>query len=515
MAKLKLTPILAVRPPNIGGLIDRATSARYDAVMDSLHIVIGANEVYIDAMWAPNEHRWLTIEARVTKTCTSTSAARLNRLLTGIGAPRVETYHRTGSIVVRAPQHAYQLPALIDMSCDQTGRWVVNTHAALAMAHVASPAPVSPPAPVVTPAPSINVGLGPNPFVPTPVAQAFEALAQGTPEPEPEPVAEVIEAQSEHATVTVVDTVKVTPQNQRDPSGLMQFPLRSTTDRISMDAENTAVLEAYWRKHTGGDQSIVAIVGPSGTGKTSLIWDLAAEKQVGMFMFDAAGASSFSDWTGTTVLKQGEGSPVTDFVTSSFIEFARIDGPCAGQFRIGGVDELNRAETGGALNAVLPIWAQGQLFVPELGETIYFDPMVMWVATMNRGSAYNATLSLDAALADRMQAWVQLDNLTEAQETKLLIDRTGVGASDAASLVDLAKQVRDIADRGELTHSISTRRTLEAARAVKNGLTLKQAATYCWANSYLDEGGDKSDRGRVLTAIGAKLGTATNDETPW
>ena len=345
-------------------------------------------------------------------------------------------------------------------------------------------------------------------------AQAAEAAIIGAMDAEiaeiDEAIAEVSEPEGEPV------TVKVAPVVQRDPSGLMHFPVRNATDRIELDSENRDVLETYWKKHISGDQSILAIVGPSGTGKTSLIWDLAAEKSVGLFMFDAAGASSFTDWTGTTVLRQGEGSPVTEFITSAFIEFARIDGPCAGRVRLGGIDELNRAESGGALNALLPILAQGQLFIPELGETIVFDPAVMWMFTMNRGSAYNATLSLDAALSDRVQAWVKLDNLTEKEEIKLLVDRTGVDATDAARLVATAAQVRIVADRGELTHSISIRRTLDAARAVKHGLSLMQAAMFCWANSYLDEGGQESDRGKVETAIRTTLGTATTDNsTPW
>jgi MoxR-like ATPase len=314
----------------------------------------------------------------------------------------------------------------------------------------------------------------------------------------------------------MTESVKVTPTAQRDPSGLLHFPVRSTTEHIAMSKADRDVLEGYWAKHIGGEQSIVALVGPSGTGKTSLIWDLAADKQVGLFMFDAAGASSFTDWTGTTVLRQGEGSPVTEFITSSFIEVCRLDGPCAGRPRIVGIDELNRAESGGALNALLPMLAQGRLFIPELGATIIIDPMVFFAFTLNRGSAYNATLTLDAALADRVQAWVMLDFLTEAEEIKLMQDRTGITAADAKRLVDAAKQVREIADRGELQHSISTRRTLDAARAVtKAGLSLEHAAMYCWANSYLDEGGKESDRGRVLTAIHASLGTASTDETPW
>ena len=111
MAKLKLTPLLAVSPPIIGGMIDRATSARWDMAMEEVTVIVAGNEAKISALWDRVAHRWQNIDVTIYAHASSTTAARVNRLLTGTGAPRAETYHRTGTIVIRARQHAYPLPA--------------------------------------------------------------------------------------------------------------------------------------------------------------------------------------------------------------------------------------------------------------------------------------------------------------------------------------------------------------------------------------------------------------------
>jgi MoxR-like ATPase len=257
-----------------------------------------------------------------------------------------------------------------------------------------------------------------------------------------------------------------------------------------------------WARHAAGHPTTLALVGPAGTGKTSALWDVAADKGIGVFQFDCAGATNTSDWFGSTVL-DGQG---TRFAYSSFIEAIRVDGDYGDEPRMVILDELNRSETTAALNALMSILTQYRVYIPEAGETIEVSRNVFFAATMNRGSAYSGTVSLDAALVERLMGWVRLDFLPEADEVTLAVKRTSISPEDAARLVKAARQVRDIAARGEVRKAVSTRMVLNACSFVVAGMTVGEAAMMTWADSYDDEGDSESERGIVTMAIKSVLG---------
>jgi hypothetical protein len=318
------------------------------------------------------------------------------------------------------------------------------------------------------------------------------------------PVAPVAPTQ---APIAPTSTVKVAPNKaDADKRHLFTYPALSTTNEVIISDENRRKIAAAWSKHTSGSPTTLAFVGPAGTGKTSILDYLAAQKSVGIFTFDAMGASSFSDWAGRVDLAEGaNGQTITKYNYSSFIEAIRADGEYAGQIRFVRIDEVNRAESGSALNILMPILAQGSLYVPETGETIRVDPAVLFAFTMNRGSQYNAAVALDEALEDRMQMWVRLDYLEIEDEVRLITSRVGLTDEDARPLVMAARTVRECAGRGEIRAGISHRRVLDAAQFIKAGLSAIDATMACWADKYPDEGDGESDRGQVIIAINSVL----------
>lgn len=482
MAKLGIGRIADFVPGTVSlvpaTLTDGITVAKYDAGQRELTVSIKRGEAVVIAAYSPT----LALDSLAVSVLPSVDAiiiARVNRLLDGLAAPRLERYHRTGQNVWRTTGTPTPLPASLVIARGANG--FQSTVSRLN----------APTTPVVTPTPP---AIAPVPPVSVPPVQA-----QVTPELQSAPVAPPV--------VTPVVPFKVAPKAEDAPKGstLFSFPSRKHTDVIKTSPLSRKVLQASWDKHVKGERSTIALVGPAGTGKTSLVWDLAAEKGVGLFVFDAAGAASFADWTGTTALVTGEAGTITRFVPSSFIEAIRADGEDGDTPRIVLVDEVNRAETGGALNALLPILSAAQLYIPETGKVVPISRNVFFAFTLNRGSAYAGTVTLDAALADRMQAWVLLDYLPEADEVALIHERTGVEPERGLPLVKAARQIRDIAARGEVTTGVSTRRVLEAARLLQHGLTAAEAAEHCWANAYADEGGAEGERGIVLVAIKSVL----------
>lgn len=354
---------------------------------------------------------------------------------------------------------------------------------------VGAPAPAAPAPAAPAPKPAPAVPFVPAPPIPAPAvpAPAVSAPVAPAPKPAPAPVAAVIPG-----------------TRMADPLGLFRFPAPGSTASVVLDPEVSRNLDLLWRMHANGSRQTLALVGPTGTGKTSLVYDLAARNGVGVFTFDAAGAREFGDWVGSTHLRDGR----TEFLPSGFLQAIDADGPYAGKPRIVLIDEVNRAESSGALNALIPVLhGFGSLYVPEMGRSIAVDPTVMVAMTANRGSAYAGTVSMDLALADRVTAWVRLNGLDAAAEVTLLQSRTGVSEEQATLLHRVAVQVRLAAERGEVIDGggVSTRRLLSAAEKVAAGFTLYDAACITWLDSYSDEGGSSSERAVVLAAIDATL----------
>ena len=337
------------------------------------------------------------------------------------------------------------------------------------------------------------------PYVPgTPVTAPAPAFV----EPAPAPVVRTPDPVPTPARAPLV--VDNTPVSMPDPLGLFRFPTPATTASITTDPQVGANLDLLWKMHRAGKRQVLALVGPTGTGKTSIVYDLAARNGVGVFTFDAAGARDFSDWVGTTHLEDGK----TAFLPSGFLQAIDADGPYAGKPRIVLIDEVNRAESSGSLNALIPVLhGFGSIYVPEMGRSVSVDPAVMVAMTANRGSSYAGTVAMDLALSDRVTAWVRLNGLSHAAEVTLLHERTGITLDEANALVTVAESVRRAVERGEVLDGggISTRRLLTAAEKVAAGFTLHAAATLSWLDSYNDEGGTSSERSIVAAAIDSVL----------
>ncbi len=329
---------------------------------------------------------------------------------------------------------------------------------------------------------------------------------------EPAPAAVTVPALPEPAPAPV----KVAPAPRTAPTGLFRFPALTEAGEVVIKPDTAQHLDLLWGMHTAGKRQVIALVGPTGTGKTSLAYRLAARHGVGVMVFDAAGAREFSDWVGTTHLRDGR----TEFLPSGFLTAIDADGPFGGQPRIVVIDEVNRAESSGALNALIPVLhGFGSLYVPEMGRSVNVDPTVMVVLTANRGTAYAGTVGMDLALQDRVTAWLRLDYLEEKDERALLMSRTGIDEAQATRLTAAAVRIRDAAGRGEVVEGggISTRRLILAGEKVAAGFTLHAAATLSWLESYTDESGERAVVQSAIDAVlrGHRRGRGSRPSTVW
>ena len=425
----------------------------------------------------------------------SDHAIRVNALLAGTGAPPLQRYGSDKRLVLRAPGHPSPLPVRFTVYRSPDDTWYTTTDVALAVAgsHALD---------------DDSLGCCPKRV---PLDDKWRPVG-GAVAPQPAIVAPPMGA-------VVPLPAPLPAPSTVDPEGLFRYPDRATTASVITSELNDRALDTVWARHLETGRGSIALVGPAGTGKTSLIEALAARAGVGVFTFDASAATGFSDWTGTTQLQSDDdGTMRTTFAVSAFLRAIKRDNsPYTGASRIVEVGELTRAAPA-ALNVLLPIMSEGRVFVPDAnggeGMTVDVDPAVLFAFTMNRGHEYTGTSTLDLALRDRVGTWLRTDYLSQADEGRLLMERTGIDQDSAVLLVRVAQQVRDIAKRGEINASVSTRRVLDAAHMVVAGLSLRQAAEVCIANAYPDDGGVEGERGLVCVTIYASLPEEQQDDRP-
>jgi cobaltochelatase CobS len=451
MARLKFVPPLAgCSPRDIRGLI---RDARIDGALDST-----TREV-VNADGSPAAHLTVnddgSIALRVYTDPDNSALQRINRLLDGSGF-RLRTYHRAGNALRMHGAGGYMsLPGTVLQ--DVSGAWTY------------------------TPIIGIPVAAA-EPVVDFKTAED-EPVVAPEPTPAPEPVGILT------APVTVGDI------------DLLVHPKVTKANEVKVKAEVQQGLDRLWAMHVNGDRQVIALTGPTGTGKTSLVFNLAARHGAGVFTFDCAGAREFSDWVGVTHLKGDE----TVFVPSALLQVIDADGAYAGIPRIVNLDEVTRAESSGALNALIPmLHGFASLYIPEANRTVNVDPAVMFTMTANRGAQYTGTVGMDLALANRVTAWVQMDYADAAVEADIIKSRVpGISAEDASRLIGAADRIRKMDERQELPEGggISTRLLIEAARKVAAGFSLHEAASWTWVGNYPSDGGTSSEAYAVKSAI--------------
>ena len=241
----------------------------------------------------------------------------------------------------------------------------------------------------------------------------------------------------------------------------------------------------------------VSMVGPQGTGKTEFGIQFAAEYGLPCLIMDAANIREPRDWFGH---RDYDGKRLV--WRRSLFDVAVSAGNC-----VIILDELPRANSS-VLNALFPILdARRCSWIEEKNDVIRVGPGTVFIATMNEGSQFTGNNTLDAALGDRFTRRVEVNYLKPGDESKVIVERTGISSDVANKLCDLAATVRAKATGfgATLTKTISTRQLIAAAKEFKElGPT---GLRYCLSNHYSAEGGEQSERAQVLQMIQLKFGT--------
>lgn len=231
-----------------------------------------------------------------------------------------------------------------------------------------------------------------------------------------------------------------------------------------------------WRILVGNIKSLTntMLIGGTGTGKTELVILACQKLGIPCHVYDMGSMQDpISGLLGVHRL-EANGKSVFDY--AKFTQDIQQPGVIL-------LDELSRAPVT-ANNILFPcLDSRRELPVEIAGGTdkrsIPVHPECMFIATANVGAEYTGTMSMDRALTGRFFP-LELSYMPADKETKVLIKRFGLNASDAANIVAVVNTVRSLFTKQELSATISTRETLMAARLVGNGWDVISAMDYAF-----------------------------------
>lgn len=220
----------------------------------------------------------------------------------------------------------------------------------------------------------------------------------------------------------------------------------------------------------------VLIIGPKGTGKTTLVRKFASHMKKDLYSVNFSLRTRESHLIGTKTLEKGE---------VSFVEGMLVKSMRDGNMLY--LDELNAAEADVLLRLDEALDDRRQLVLKEAeGQTVNAAADWFVIATINPLS-HVGTKELPPQLLSRFPFRLKLDYPPEDIELQIINQHTSVDSTiidEVKRSIKLAKSLREAAALEELYYSPSLRETIAFAKLIGKGVSSKQAAEIVYANVY-------------------------------
>ena len=220
----------------------------------------------------------------------------------------------------------------------------------------------------------------------------------------------------------------------------------------------------------------VLIIGPKGTGKTTLVRKFASHMKKELLSVNFSLRTRESHLIGTKTLEKGE---------VSFVEGMLVKSMRDGKMLY--LDEVNAAEADVLLRLDEALDDRRQLVLKEAeGQIVNATADWFVIATINPLS-HVGTKELPPQLLSRFPFRLKLDYPPEDIELQIINQHTPLENSkvdDVKRSIKLAKSLREAAALEELYYSPSLRETIAFAKLIGKGVPSKQAAELVYANVY-------------------------------
>ena len=220
----------------------------------------------------------------------------------------------------------------------------------------------------------------------------------------------------------------------------------------------------------------VLIIGPKGTGKTTLVRKFASQMKKELYSVNFSLRTRESHLIGTKTLEKGQ----VNFVEGILVRSMR-DGNMLY------LDELNAAEPDVLLRLDEALDDRRQLVLKEAeGQIVNAAADWFAIATINPLS-HVGTKELPPQLLSRFPVRLKLEYPPEDIELQIVSQHTSIESSNLDEVkrsIKLAKSLREAAALEELYYSPSLRETIAFAKLIGNGIGSRQAAEIVYANVY-------------------------------
>jgi Holliday junction resolvasome RuvABC ATP-dependent DNA helicase subunit len=235
----------------------------------------------------------------------------------------------------------------------------------------------------------------------------------------------------------------------------------------------------------------VLVYGESGYGKTSLAQQIAYEAQMDCFRMNCALVRDPEEWFGQRSAKEG----TTYFEKSEFIK--RVEG---GNCVII-LDEFNRMEpwVGNSLYPLLDDDASTTI----MNEVIKVGPNILFYATINLGFEYTGTFTVDAAMSNRFNFFMEVGEYDKTIEMSIISKRFPdiKNSTTIESIVDIGRAIRRLKLVG-----CTLRTLIQVAEAVDAGAGVREA----WQHVFVyrcPQDGSTNIRKEIIDLLNSRLGT--------
>lgn len=209
------------------------------------------------------------------------------------------------------------------------------------------------------------------------------------------------------------------------------------------------------------DNLSALLVGETGTGKSSVIKELAYKRQQPYVRVNMNGYTTPDELVGRMAVKDG----------ATYFE----DGVITHAMKLGAIlvlDEVN-GTTQDCLFVLHGLLDDDKQITLPNGDVIKPHPDFRVFATCNPD--YEGTKTMNKAFIDRFGIILTIDVLSAIKEKELLVKRTGIDEEKAQQLVTMATMARKDYSENKLSTYISTRALVGIAKLIVSGMDFKEA----------------------------------------